>query len=160
MWWSGRPTPGVSWPSWRSANGTHGLKGLRVGHNNVFGYYLEVPRAQADRVPGSTSASELVNAERFFTEELKALEADIQGSGPPPGSERELWADPPAAGGHAPPADLSRALAVLMSSALAEVAQTRSYCRPQVDDSDRIQIREGRHRWWSSTRAGSAQLRT
>ncbi|MGI6209082.1 MAG: DNA mismatch repair protein MutS [Anaerolineae bacterium] len=127
-----------------------GLKGLRVGHNNVFGYYLEVPRAQADRVPEEYVRKQtLVNAERFFTEELKALEADIYGAQDRRlALERELWADlVRRLEGHASRLlTSSRALAVLdVLTALAEVARTRSYCRPQVDDSDRIEIREGRH---------------
>ncbi|NPV09328.1 MAG: DNA mismatch repair protein MutS [Anaerolineae bacterium] len=127
-----------------------GLKALRVGHNNVFGYYLEVPRAQAARVPPDYVRKQtLVSAERYFTEELKTLEADVYGAQERRlALERELWDDLARrlAAHAARLLATSRALAVLdVLTTLAEVARVYGYCRPEVNNSDRIEIREGRH---------------
>ncbi len=127
-----------------------GLKGLKVGHNNVFGYYLELPRSQADRVPAEYIRKQtLVNAERYFTEELKTLEADIYGAQDRRlEMERALWE------GLVQKLRVhsqrllaaARRIAVLdVASALAEVARAHAYCRPEVDDSNRIEILQGRH---------------
>ena len=65
-----------------------GIKSLKVGYNKVFGYYLEVTKANPDRVPEEYIRKQtLVNAERYITPELKEYEvADPQCPGAHPGS--------------------------------------------------------------------------
>ena len=127
-----------------------GLKNVKIGHNNVFGYYLELPRSQSDLVPPDYVRKQtLVNAERYFTEELKALEADIYGAQDRRlAMERSLWEDLVAelTNHSARLLEAARRIAVLdVSAALADVARSRAYCRPEVDESTRIEIHQGRH---------------
>ncbi|HEX2091408.1 MAG TPA: DNA mismatch repair protein MutS, partial [Longimicrobiaceae bacterium] len=57
-----------------------GISGLKVGYNRIFGYFLEVPRAHAERVPGNYERKQtLANLERFVTAELKEWEEKILG---------------------------------------------------------------------------------
>ena len=58
-----------------------GIQSLKIGYNNVFGYYIEVRNTHRDKVPADWVRKQtLVNAERYITEELKQLEADILGA--------------------------------------------------------------------------------
>jgi len=127
-----------------------GLKGLKVGYNKVFGYYIEVSRGAADKVPADYERKQtLVNAERYVTPELKqheeiVLSADEQIHA----LEAELFAD--LAGQVAAQApgllDLASAVATLDAvNALAGLAADRGYCRPLVDESTVLAIRDGRH---------------
>ena len=127
-----------------------GIRGLRVGHNNVFGYYLEVPKSQAERVPTDYVRKQtLTTGERYFTEELKSIEAGIYSAQERRlAMERALWAGLlERASAYAPRLlGTARAAALLdLHCALAEVARTNDYVRPTVDDGLGIEITAGRH---------------
>jgi DNA mismatch repair protein MutS len=127
-----------------------GIAKLKVGYNKVFGYYLEVPRAHADRVPAHYIGKQtLVGAERFVTPELKDREQQVlRAETERIRLENELFTSlrarlaAHAARIHATAA----ALATLdVVAAFAFVARKRDYVRPQWTDERRITIRCGRH---------------
>ena len=127
-----------------------GISSLKVGFNNVFGYYLEVRNAHKDSVPEEWIRKQtLVNAERYITEELKEYEQKILGA-----EERiyvlecQIYAELVAK----IQANISaiqkncRILARLdVLAGFADLAVTNRYCRPQMDDSKVIDIKDGRH---------------
>jgi len=127
-----------------------GIGSLKVGYNSVFGYYIEVSRTHARRVPSDYMRKQtLANAERFITPKLKEYEGAILSA-----QERareleyaiftELRSRVAARVGELQ--RLAEALAELdLFAALAEVARSNGYVRPQFTDAPRIEIREGRH---------------
>lgn len=127
-----------------------GINSLKVRYNRVFGYYIEITRANLDAVPDTYLRKQtLVNAERFITPELKDWETKILGA-----DERRfeleyaLFCDlRDRVGTHAERIkSLARALAELdCLIALAEVAARYDYVRPRVDRSGVLDIVEGRH---------------
>jgi DNA mismatch repair protein MutS len=127
-----------------------GIKNLKVGYNKVFGYYLEVTKANTDRVPEEYIRKQtLVNAERYITPELKEYESLILNA-----QERILELegqiyrqvlDQVAAAADRLLA-VARALARLdLFAALAEVAVMHRYVRPQLTLDDKVHIVAGRH---------------
>jgi len=127
-----------------------GIKTLKVGFNKVFGYYIEVTKANLSQVPKEYERKQtLANAERFITPELKEKESTVLA-----GEERinkvefeiyESLRD-----------DVREVTAILRQDSaavavadvlvsLADVAVTRRYCRPKVTDGTRIKISDGRH---------------
>ena len=127
-----------------------GIPSLKIGFNNVFGYYIEVTKAHKDKAPDTWIRKQtLVNGERYITPELKEYEDKILGAEDKileietalynallqeaAAYIRPLQAD----------AKLISALDVLRS--FAEIAVANDYHRPVVNDSDAIDIREGRH---------------
>jgi DNA mismatch repair protein MutS len=127
-----------------------GIHALRIGFNKVFGYYIEVRKAHADKVPETYIRKQtLVNAERFITPELKEHEVRMLRSGEHASRlEQELYdALKQELLQHAvrlqQTAQLLSQLDVLAS--LAELAVSRQYCRPTLDLGDRIEIANGRH---------------
>ena len=127
-----------------------GIGSLKVRYNKVFGYYIEVSRSNLDRVPQRYERRQtLTNAERFVTPELKDLEARILAAEERVGSrERELY-DALLADlcGHAPrmTASAGAAAGLDVLAAFAERARRWNYCRPVMEDSPGIVIRDGRH---------------
>ncbi|HEX9922324.1 MAG TPA: DNA mismatch repair protein MutS [Anaerolineae bacterium] len=127
-----------------------GIKSLKVGFNKVFGYYLEVTRANAGQVPAEYIRKQtLVNAERYITPELKEYESLILNA-----DERQLevesriFKEVCAQIGAAAERLLAtaRSLAYLdVVTALAEVALQNNYVRPSLSDDDRLDIVNGRH---------------
>ena len=127
-----------------------GIPSLKIGFNNVFGYYIEVRNAHKDKVPaGWIRKQTLVNAERYITEELKEYEEKILGA-----EERILSLETRlfndlvlALSEYIPPiqidANLIGRLDCLLS--FAKVAESYRYIRPVVDESDVIDIKGGRH---------------
>lgn len=127
-----------------------GITSLKVGFNNVFGYYIEVRNTHKDRVPPEWIRKQtLVSAERYITEELKEYESKILGA-----EERilaletmlfaELVDDAqPQVTALLRNSHLLAMLDVLRS--FAEVGEAYNYCCPQVNDSLAIDIKEGRH---------------
>jgi len=128
----------------------HELPGLKVGYNKVFGYYIELPGAQARRAPDTlTRKQTLKNAERFITPELKAFEDKVLGAGQR-AVERERTIfdglcdaargvlDGLGAGAHA-----LGELDVLLG--FADKAHHRGWVRPGVDDSRVLEVHQGRH---------------
>ncbi len=127
-----------------------GINTLRIGFNKVFGYYIEVRKTQSDRVPETYIRKQtLVNAERFITPELKEHEVRMLRSGEHATRlEQELY-DELRQELLQHTARLQRMAALLSQldvlAGLAEVAVTRQYCRPTLDQSDRLDITDGRH---------------
>ena len=127
-----------------------GISSLKIGFNNVFGYYLEVRNAHKDSVPEEWIRKQtLVNAERYITEELKEYEQKILGA-----EERiyalevQIYAELVAKiqANIAMIQKNCRILARLdVLSGFADLAITNRYCRPKVNDSKVIDIKQGRH---------------
>jgi DNA mismatch repair protein MutS len=127
-----------------------GLPGLKIGFNSVFGYFIEVPRGQVERVPASYIRKQTVkNAERYITPELKEFESKVLKSDELARDlEYKLFLElrDAVAREAGRILDTAHALAELdVLAALAEVAARQRYVRPTVDDGDVIEILEGRH---------------
>ena len=127
-----------------------GIASLKIGYNQVFGYYIEISKANLDKAPAEYHRKQtLANAERFITPELKEYEEKVLGAEDRLKElENELFlALRDRAARWTPQVQqIARAIAridVLYS--LAEVAESESYTRPQVDDGQLIEIRDGRH---------------
>ncbi|MEA2698474.1 MAG: mismatch repair protein MutS [Myxococcales bacterium] len=127
-----------------------GISNLKIRHNSVFGYYIEISRSQLPHVPADYVRKQTVaNAERFVTPELGEYEQKILSA-----DERritiELEIFTRLRDGIAAAADrlltlAARVAAVDALACLAEVAHRGGYCRPLVDDSGIIDIADGRH---------------
>ncbi|MFA7061856.1 MAG: DNA mismatch repair protein MutS, partial [Pedobacter sp.] len=127
-----------------------GVSSLKIRYNRVFGYSIEITKSNLAAVPHDYIRRQtLANAERFITEELKNYEEKVLGA-----EERicnleyNLFQEirervSAQAERIARTADGLATLDVLIS--LAIVADERNYCKPTVDDSDVIEISEGRH---------------
>ena len=127
-----------------------GISSLKIGFNNVFGYYLEVRNTYKESVPPEWIRKQtLVNAERYITEELKEYEQKILGA-----EERiyalevQIYAELVSR----IQASISmiqkncRILARLdVLSGFADLAVSNNYCRPKMNNSKVIDIRQGRH---------------
>ena len=127
-----------------------GIDSLKVRYNQVFGYYIEVTKANLSRVPTHYVRKQtLVNAERFITPELKALEDKVLGAEDRIRAlEYELFdALRREVAGSAPRVQtLARTLALADALAsLAEVAAEGGYCRPELTTDDLLIIKDGRH---------------
>lgn len=127
-----------------------GIPSLKIAFNNVFGYYIEVRNAHKDKVPPRWIRKQtLVNAERYITEELKEYEEKILGAEEKIlALETRLFNDLVLAlADYIPPvqrdANQVGRLDCLLS--FAKVAESNKYIRPEVDDSEVIDIRSGRH---------------
>lgn len=127
-----------------------GITSLKVGFNNVFGYYIEVTHTHKDKVPSDwTRKQTLTNAERYITEELKQYEEKILGA-----EEKILALESrlftelvQSVVEYIRPIQLNAGLIgrldVLMS--FSDVALKNEYVRPVVNDSTIIDIKNGRH---------------
>ncbi len=127
-----------------------GIPTLKVGFNRVFGYYIEVGRSHAARIPPTYARKQTVaTAERYVTPELKALEQSILSADEQARAlETRLFLElREAAARHGEALrSLSRALArVDVLAGFAALARERGWVRPDVDDGDVIDIRDGRH---------------
>jgi DNA mismatch repair protein MutS len=127
-----------------------GITSLKIASNNVFGYYIEVRNTHKDKVPEEWIRKQtLVNAERYITEELKTYEAKILGA-----EERILTIEQ----------EVFSELVVWMHqyikvvqqnahligqldclSGFAQLANTRNYVCPVIEDSFALEIKAGRH---------------
>jgi DNA mismatch repair protein MutS len=126
------------------------ISSLKVRYNKVFGYYVEISKANLSAVPPEYIRKQtLVNAERFITEELKTFEVQVLEA-----DEKRLELEQLIF------AELRQAVAaeslriqkmaelvgeVDCYTALAEVASLNDYCRPRLDLSDAIRVKSGRH---------------
>jgi len=127
-----------------------GIKTLKVGYTRAFGYYIEVSRAQGEKVPSSFHRRQtLVNGERFVTEELKKFEHQVlTAEEQAKGLEGELFETLRADVAKEAPSigAASRSIARLDALlSLSKTAQTHRWVRPLVDASDLFEIHEGRH---------------
>jgi DNA mismatch repair protein MutS len=127
-----------------------GIPSLKVRFNSVFGYYIEVTKANLDKVPPHYIRKQTIaNGERYITPELKDMEGKILGA-----EERSVKLEyelfqrvrEEVLGQMAKIQQTAAALAQLDALAsFAETARLHNYCRPQVADQGVIQIRDGRH---------------
>ena len=127
-----------------------GISSLKIGFNNVFGYYLEVRNTFKDQVPPEWIRKQtLAQAERYITQELKEYEDKILGAEDrilalEAGIYSKLMASAVSfVSDMQTTASLLAKLDCLLSFAL--LAQERKYVRPVVDESMELDIREGRH---------------
>ncbi|MEY4385651.1 MAG: hypothetical protein RLY20_934 [Verrucomicrobiota bacterium] len=127
-----------------------GISSLKVGFNSVFGYYIEVTKANLDKVPPHyTRKQTIANGERFITPELKEMEGKILGA--EERSEKleyelfqrvreEVLSQLPQI------QQTASALAQLdVLAGFAEIARLFNHCRPEVCDEGVLNIRDGRH---------------
>ena len=127
-----------------------GIPSMKVRHNRVFGYYLEVSKANLARVPDDYIRKQtLANAERFITPELKALEEQIVNAQDRlcdleyrrfQGLRERVVAEVGRI-----QAQAHRVAEVDCLAALAEVAAKEGYCRPELSEAIELDIRGGRH---------------
>ena len=127
-----------------------GIHSLKVGFNRVFGYYLEVTRAHLERVPPDYERRQtLTTAERFVTPALKVKEGEVLSAEERlKAREHEVFVELRAeAALHA--AELRSVAAELAAldaeAALAEAAARHRWVRPEMEDSDRLELRALRH---------------
>jgi DNA mismatch repair protein MutS len=127
-----------------------GIPSLKISFNNVFGYYIEVRNTHKDKVPAEWIRKQtLVNAERYITAELKRYEETILGA------EEKILALETRLFGELTLALIDYIAPIQTNACLtgrldclisfAKTAEANRYVRPLVDDSDRIDIRGGRH---------------
>ncbi|MBO4624277.1 MAG: DNA mismatch repair protein MutS [Bacteroidales bacterium] len=127
-----------------------GISSLKIAYNNVFGYYIEVRNTFRDKVPPEWIRKQtLVNAERYITEELKQYEEKIlTAEDRIYAIESRLYGELIARIQQQIP-DIqtnSRILAKLdVLAGFAEQARERGYCRPDMNESKALDIRDGRH---------------
>ena len=127
-----------------------GISSLKVGFNKVFGYYLEVTKANLDKVPDDYVRKQtLANAERYFTPELKEWEervfdAEDRMDKLEVGLFNEVRARVAAEVTRIQEAG-SRAARLDVLSTLAHVAERRGYVRPEVHTGFEVEILAGRH---------------
>ncbi len=127
-----------------------GIAKLRVRYNKVFGYFIEVSNSYKDKVPPDYIRKQtLVNAERFYTKELKELENTILGASDRLISlEKQIFSNildqiDKASARIRRTADAISLLDVL--SGVADVSQKRHYIRPSINQDGVINIKGGRH---------------
>jgi DNA mismatch repair protein MutS len=127
-----------------------GISSLKVGYNNVFGYYLEVRNTHKDKVPSDWIRKQtLTQAERYITEELKIYEQKILGAEEKLQSlEQQLYLNlVNEIAAFTPLIQLNAALIARLDclSSLARVAIDHHYVRPTLNDSHALRIVQGRH---------------
>lgn len=127
-----------------------GITSLKIGYNNVFGYYIEVRNTFRDLVPKEWIRKQtLVNAERYITEELKEYESKILGA------EERIYAIETGIYGELVAKIQKQIVAIQTNSRIiarldilagfAQLAMERNYCRPQMAKDLVLDIRDGRH---------------
>ena len=126
------------------------IPSLKIAYNNVFGYYIEVHNTHKDKVPAEWIRKQtLVNAERYITQELKEYEEKILGAEDRIlGLETKLYNDLVIALAEYIPAIQINATQIARLDCLlafANVARENKYIRPVIDESDVIDIHQGRH---------------
>ncbi len=127
-----------------------GITSLKIRFNSVFGYYLEISKANQHLAPADYERRQtLVNAERFTTPELKQYESKILDAQEKIVEiERRIFAELRAAVAGEARRIRQTALALAevdVLAAFAHLASIRNYCRPEFDDSSDIEIIQGRH---------------
>ena len=127
-----------------------GITSLKIGYNNVFGYYIEVRNTFRDLVPQEWIRKQtLVNAERYITEDLKEYESKILGA------EERIYAIETGIYGELVAKIQKQIVAIQTNSRIiarldilagfAQLAMERNYCRPQMAKDLVLDIRDGRH---------------
>ena len=129
---------------------TTGISSLKVGYNNVFGYYLEVTNTHKDKVPSAWIRKQtLTNAERYITEELKEYEQKILGAEEKIANiEQRIYNElVGAVSEFVEPIQLDASLVARLDClvSFADIALKYNYTRPTIDDSYVLDIKDGRH---------------
>jgi DNA mismatch repair protein MutS len=129
---------------------THQLPSLKVGYNRVFGYYIELPKAQAARAPDAFSRRQtLTNAERFVTPELKEFEEKVSNAAAKALEREQAIFDDlcaKAAGLLVPIDHFGQVCAELDALVcLADKAAARRWVAPEVVEAPVLSIVQGRH---------------
>jgi DNA mismatch repair protein MutS len=129
---------------------TTGIKSLKVRFNSVFGYFIEITKSNLASVPPHyTRKQTTVGGERFITPELKEMEAKILGADERARNlEYQLFQQlrEETLGELAPIQQTANAIATLdVICSLAETARLFNYCRPKLDSSLRLTLRDARH---------------
>lgn len=127
-----------------------GINSLKISYNNVFGYYIEVRNTFKDKVPPEWIRKQtLVSAERYITEELKQYEEKIlSAEGTIYQIESRIYGNLIL--------DIQKNIRQIQDNCsiisrldvlagFAELAKERNYCRPQIDSSNKLEIKGGRH---------------
>ncbi|MDR0989639.1 MAG: DNA mismatch repair protein MutS [Prevotellaceae bacterium] len=127
-----------------------GIPSLKIAYNNVFGYYIEVRNIHKEKVPAQWIRKQtLVNAERYITQELKEYEEKILGAEEKIAVlETRLYTELMRALLEYIPAIQINATQIARMDCLlsfARVAQANHYIRPVLDESNLLDIRQGRH---------------
>ncbi len=127
-----------------------GISSLKVGFNKVFGYYLEVTKANLDKVPEEYRRKQtLANAERYVTEELDEWEGRVLGAEERIAEvEARLFGELRREVAEAGPRILEtagRVAALDVLAGLARLAERRDYVRPELHTGYELEIRGGRH---------------
>jgi DNA mismatch repair protein MutS len=132
-----------------------GINGLKIGFNKVFGYYIELTKAQLRTLPNGEAPADYVrrqtvaNAERFITEALKAKEDEVlHAEERRVALEQELFTKLREAVAEHTPGILANAAAIAELDCLLSLAQAAvrgGYVRPVMTEEDRLEIAEGRH---------------
>jgi DNA mismatch repair protein MutS len=127
-----------------------GIKSLKVRYNSVFGYFIEITKSNLANVPAHyTRKQTTVGGERFITPELKEMEAKVLGADDRAQNlEYQLFQKlrDETLREIEPIQQTADAIAVLdVLCALAETARLFRYCRPELSDSLRLVIKDGRH---------------
>jgi DNA mismatch repair protein MutS len=127
-----------------------GIASLKVDYNSVFGYYIEISKANAAKTPENYIRKQtLTNAERYITPELKELEEKILGA-----EDKIITLERDLFNGvrmqvaeHAERIQQNAQLIALLDclQSMAETAKQQNYIRPEVNDGDAIEIVAGRH---------------
>ncbi|MGH8020226.1 MAG: DNA mismatch repair protein MutS [Opitutaceae bacterium] len=134
----------------RSEQERTGIRSLKVRFNNAFGYFIEVTKSNLQLVPENYIRKQtMVNGERFITEDLRQKEKEIfHAEENAKAREQQLFADLVAA--MLDSADALRRTALALAEldvflGWAAAARDWDYCRPELDESDALEITEGRH---------------
>ena len=127
-----------------------GISSLKIGNNNVYGYYIEVRNTHKDKVPEEWIRKQtLVNAERYITEELKEYESKILGA-----EEKILQLEQQLFGKlvawmaeYIDPVQQNARLIARLDClcSFAQQAQAENYSKPEITDSFALNVEEGRH---------------
>ncbi|MFW5699705.1 MAG: DNA mismatch repair protein MutS [Bacteroidota bacterium] len=127
-----------------------GIPSLKIGFNNVFGYYIEVRNTHKDKVPSDWIRKQtLVSAERYITQELKEYEEKVLGA-----EEKILALEAKlfnaivlAIMEFIPAIQLNASLVARLDCLLSftTISKENRYCRPVIEDTDVIDIKQGRH---------------
>ncbi len=127
-----------------------GIPSLKISYNNVFGYFIEVTKTHKDKVPPEWDRKQtLVNAERYITEELKIYEEKILGAEEKIQKlEEELYRELVIAiSDYIEPIQINAQIIGKLDCLLcfANVAKQYNYSRPEINDSYKLEIKQGRH---------------
>ena len=145
-----RSVPAIGLQIIRPRSQSPGPQNSKVGYNKVFGYFIELGKQYADKVPASYVRKQtLVNAERYITSELKEYEDKVLGAEERIRSRERLlfetlrqWVVEQVDSLQT----CSESLAHLdVFAALAEVASRGGWCRPQMDDTGALELQQARH---------------